>query len=203
MSGLPTLGGLIRQLQNAKLVSILFAGATSGTTSLLAPAVAGSAVVTLPAVTGTLVTTNSSGATIGGIATGSYSQASNAVLSNVTGMAATLVAGATYIIDGYLATTNNGTGGINLKFASGGATATTLVMDTWVYNTTTLTSETNISALSNSLVNAAVAATAVFFGGTIVVNAGGVLQLQAAQNTSNGTALTISNGSFLAFTRIA
>lgn len=227
--GLPTLGGLIRQLQNAQLVNVLFAGSTSGTASLKAAAAAGTGtVITLPAVTSTLATlagtetlTNKTltsptitggtstqtltgiGATIGGVASGSYSQASNTVLANVTGMAATLVAGATYTIDGYLATTNNGTGGIKLQFAGGGATATLLLVDTWVYNTTTLTGEVNITALASPLVGSAIAATAVFFGGTITVNAGGVLQLQAAQQVSNGTPLTIANGSFITFTRIA
>ena len=57
MSGLPTLGGLIRQLKNAKLVNILFAGSTSGTTQVQAPAAAGTGtVITLPAFTGTLAT---------------------------------------------------------------------------------------------------------------------------------------------------
>lgn len=145
------------------------------------------------------------GGTVGGVATGSYSQASNTVLSAVTGMQATLVAGAVYIIDAYLATTNNGTGGIKLSFggANTTATATTFVADTWAYNTTTLTAEANITSLSGNLVNAAVAATAVFIGGSITVNAGGVVALYAAQNTSNGTALTIANGSYVQFTRIA
>lgn len=143
------------------------------------------------------------GASIGGVASGSYSQASNTTLANVTGMVANLVAGATYAIEGYLAVTNNNTGGIKLNLGGGTVTATNFMLDTWIYNTTTLTGESNITALSSNMVAAAIAATAVQFSGSITVNAAGTLQLQAAQDVSNSTALTIANGSFIVLTRIA
>ena len=142
------------------------------------------------------------GATVGGIATGTFSLASSVTLTNITGLVANVTAGGVYQVDIYLATTNNGTGGINLKLG-GTATATQLLIDTQVFNTTTLTAEANITALSSSLVNAAVAATLVFITGTITVNAAGTLQLQAAQSVSNGTALTIANGSYISLTRLA
>ena len=202
--GLPTLGGLIRQLQNAKLVNVLFAGSTSGTTSIQAAAAAGTGtVLTLPAVTGNLLATNGAGATIGGAATGSFSLASSTTLTNVVGLAANVVAAGVYQVDIYLATTNNGTGGIKLALAGGTATATSVLLDTQVYNTTTLTAEANSTTLTGPLVSAAVAATLVFITGTITVNAAGTIQLQAAQNTSNATALTVANGSYMSLTRLA
>ena len=150
-------------------------------------------------------TVNGIGATVGGIASGSFSLASSTTLTAVTGMSATLTAGGTYVVDGYLATTNGSSGGIKLSFTGANTTitATTFLMDTWVYNTTTLTAEANAAALSSNLVAATVAATAVFFGGTIVVGTGGVCALYAAQNASNATATTITNGSYVQFTRIA
>ena len=142
------------------------------------------------------------GLTIGGVATGSFSQASNTTLANVTGMVATVVAGGTYILDAYLSTTNNATGGIKLGLNGGTATATLFVADTWVYNTTTVSAEVNVTSLSSNLVASAVASTAVAIGGTLVVATGGTIQLQAAQDVSNSTALTIANGSYLQLTRI-
>ena len=143
------------------------------------------------------------GASNGGVANGTFSLASNTTLTNVTGMSATVTAGGVYQVDIYLATTNNGTGGIKLSLNGGTATATSLLIDTQVYNTTTLTAESNSSTLAGPLVNAAVAATLVFITGSITINAGGTIILQAAQNTSNATALTIANGSYISLTRLA
>ena len=142
------------------------------------------------------------GLSIGGVATGSFSQATSTTLTAVTGLTANLVAGATYQIDIYLAVTNNNTGGIKLALG-GTATATNVLIDTQVFNTTTLTGEVNITALATPLVNLAVAGTLVFITGSITVNAAGTLTLQAAQNTSNATPLTVANGSYLSLTRLS
>ena len=196
-------GNWLQSVQTGGAFTRTFDGVLGGNTPAAAHV---TTLSTTGAVTGVTTLTASGaivgvGTTIGGIATGSYSQASNTTLANVTGLVATVVAGGTYIVSGYLATTNNGTGGIKLSLG-GTATATTFVADTWVYNTTTVTAEANVSSLG-SLYSGAVAATAVDINGTLVVNAGGTVQLQAAQNTSNGTPLTIANGSYLTFTRIA
>ena len=144
---------------------------------------------------------NVPGTTETALATGSYSQASSTALANVTGLSITVPAG-TYLFNMYLSTTNNGTGGLTLKFSNTGATVTSFVCDTWVYNTTTVSGQVNVTALTSNLVDAAIAATAVESQGVLVLSVGGTLQLQAAQHVSNGTALTIANNSFISFTRV-
>lgn len=201
-----------------KQITWTASGNTTGKILTLAAAVTNNRTCTYPDATCTLVgdtatqtltnktiTDPSNINTIGAIATGSYSQASNTTLANVTGLVSpTLVAGAKYLYWGYLATTNNATGGIKLQWtAGGGLTATALLQDTWVYNTTTVSAQANATALGSPFVNAAVAATAVEFSGIIVVNVAGTMQLQAAQNTSNGTALTVTNNSYVCWQRIA
>lgn len=146
--------------------------------------------------------TTAVGGSIGGIATGTFSQASNTTLSSVTGMVAQVTAGATYAFDAYLAVTNSATGGITLKFG-GTATATSFLADTFSYSGTTLGAETNVASIASNLLDTATAATVVRIRGTIVVNAGGTLQLQAAQHASNSTATTVTNGSNLVLTRLA
>ena len=144
------------------------------------------------------------GATVGGVASGSFtSGASNTTLANVVGMVATVVSGATYIVDMYISCSAAATPGIKLSLNGGTATATAFVADTWVYNGTTLSGETNVSAITSNLFSSAVAATAIAMSGTLVVNAGGTIQLQAAQSVSNGTATTIANYSYIQLTRIA
>jgi hypothetical protein len=145
------------------------------------------------------------GTTYGGVATGSFSQATSTgstTLNSITGMSATLPIG-TYIIDGYVACTNNSAGGIKLALNGGTAAVSSILADTWVYNSTTLTAEANSTTLSGPLVAATVAATAAFVSGSVVISTAGSITMQAAQNVANATALTITNGSYLTFTRIA
>lgn len=195
-----TINGLAAGTSNFSQISL--SGSTSGTTELKASATA-SGTLTLPPTTDTIATLAGVGTTVGGVATGSFSKTSNTTLANVTGMAASLVAGATYTFEGYLSTTNGATGGIKLNLNGGTATATSFLCDTWVYNTTTLVGQVNITSIASNMVASAIAATAVRFTGTIVVNAAGTVQLQAAQDASDGTALTIANDSYIKFTRIA
>lgn len=201
---LPSLGGLIRQLQNAKLVNVLFAGSTSGTTSLQAPAVAGTGtVITLPSVTGTLPVSTGVGLGQSAVCTGAFSATSNTTLANVTGMSVNLVAGATYIIDIYLAGTAGASGGIKVSLGGGTATATSFAADSWLYNGTTVAGQTQSTTYSGNQVATTAAFTTCFITGTIVVNAGGTFVVQAAQNASNGTATTIAVNSNMTLTRVS
>jgi trimeric autotransporter adhesin len=187
-----------------------------GTTAVMsATAINSTPVVTVPGsltVTGALTasggltgTVTGIGGSVGGIATGTFSQASNTTLTTVTGMSATLVAGATYVFWGYLSCSSGATTtGLNLALTgTGGLTATSFVSDTWSYNTTTLNAETNQSTFGSLMLNAAQIVTTVEFSGSIVVNAGGTVVMQAAQKTSGTTAVTVANGSMMVFTRVA
>jgi hypothetical protein len=142
------------------------------------------------------------GTTVTGLASGSFtSGASNTTLANVVGLAVTLVPG-TYLVEGYLSCSAAATPGIKLNLNGGTATVTTFLADTWVYNGTTLSGETNVTAITSNLFSAAVAATVIEIGGVLVVTAAGTIQMQAAQSVSNATATTISNNSYISFTRV-
>ena len=144
------------------------------------------------------------GSQLGAIANASYSQASSTTFATVGGLKFPFVPVGSYIFDLYLATTNNGTGGLKLALNTDTSLTTSLFLaDTWVYNTTTLTGEANQTTFGSSLIAAAIAATAVFAGGTLIVNKPGSLILQAAQDVSNGTAFTIANGSYITLNRVA
>lgn len=193
---------------------VALTGATTGQTIIQASTTA-SGTLTLPATTDTLTAnaatqtltgktlSNNIGAAVGGIATGTFTQASNTTLATVTGMAALLVAGATYAFEGYLVGTNSVTGGLALTMAAvSGLTVTSFLANTFVFTGTTVTGANAVSSFG-SLFSAADAFTYGTIRGSIVVNAGGIVQLQAAQAASNSTATTITNGSSLVFTRTA
>ena len=141
------------------------------------------------------------GVTLGGVNTAAFTAVSTTTLANVTGLVATVPAG-TYIVDGYLSTVNNNTGGVKLSLNGGTAVASSFVADTWVYNTTTVSGEYNVTSLTSNLVAAAITATAIAINGTLTISTGGTVQLQAAQDVSNSTTLTIAVGSYLALTRL-
>lgn len=116
-----------------------------------------------------------------------------------------LVAGATYMIQGYLSITNGASGGLKVTptpAGAGVATATLLSLDVWAYNTTTIAAQGNITSLASNLVALTGAVTVVEFTGMMTVAAGGTFGLQFAQNASNGTATTLNAGSWMKLTRI-
>lgn len=117
-----------------------------------------------------------------------------------------LVAGASYLIIGYLSIANGASGGLKLAPTTAGtgvATATLLSLDTWAWNTTTLAAQGNVTALSSNLVALTGAVTVVQLTGLLTVNAAGTFGLQFAQNASNATATTLNAGSWLYLSRIA
>lgn len=187
-----------------------------GATAVIsATAINSTPVVTIPGsltITGALTATGGVtgavtgvGGSVGGIATGTFSQASNTTLTTITGMSCTLTAGGVYAFQGYLTCTTTATGiGLNLALTgTNSLSATSFVSDTWSYNTTTLNAETNQTTLGSLMLSAAQIITAIDFSGSIVVNAGGTINLQAAQKASNTTAVTVANGSYIVFTRLA
>ena len=146
--------------------------------------------------------------------TTAFSATSSTTYANVAGASAVgnlsssniatgnLTAAGVYKIRGHLQGTAAASGGIKI-ILNGTATATSLGITTWNYNGTTLNAVTNITALSSALSSNAAAYTDLVIDGTITVNASGTLYLQAAQNTSNATATTITTASYLEFVRIS
>jgi hypothetical protein len=133
-----------------------------------------------------------------------FSQASNTTLANVVGLAdANLVPGGVYMISGWLHGSAAASGGIKVALvATGGLTVTSMTVTGWNYNGATLNAANTATALGSDFSNAAAAYTDFFFEGRITINAAGGLQVQAAQNTSNATATTITDAT-MEITRVA
>lgn len=121
---------------------------------------------------------------------------STTALADVSGLSVTVVAGKTYSFRAYVPTTSNVGGGI--KVAIGGtATATSIVYDATIMDGGTLNQPARATALATAMGVTAVTAALIRIDGTITVNAGGTLTVQAAQNASNGSATTVLAGASL------
>jgi len=136
------------------------------------------------------------------LSTAVVSRTSSTTLTNITGLSVNVIAGATYIIQARIvgtSTTNSGA-----KFAIGGtATATSISYTGTNYNGTT----TNAATTTTTLGNAVGASTAVYthtlIFGAIVVNAGGTLTVQIAQNASHADATTAAINSTFDLIRVS
>lgn len=165
--------------------------------------------ITLTDATGKVtIATNSAnaiGSTIGAKCTAQIDATSGTTgttLTNVTGMSVTLIAGATYHIEAYITGTSTANSGA--KFAlSGTATATSISYSGEAYNTTTNGARTVTTTLGNAVGAATAVYTLARISGVIVVNAGGTLTVQFAQNASHADTTSVYVGSVLTATRIA
>lgn len=224
MSGLPTLGGLIRQMKTAKLVNALFAGSTSGTATLLAPAVAGTTTITLPGATGTLATiagteslTNKtiSGATnlISGAIYPDITKCSTqfdavtsttgSTLTNVVGLSQTVVAG-TYKFRVVVSGTSTGNGGIKCAFKYTTTTLTSIEAMAKGYTASSIAVQHTTTATDQALLfDQKAAVIGIVIEGSMVVATGGTISFQAAQDTAHADTTSVYVGSTMEFVRIA
>lgn len=124
-------------------------------------------------------------------------------LANITGPAPVLAAGKTYLIEGWFSVTAPAAGGIKLAFAAAaGLTLTSLAVNALAVSGTTVVSNTTITAaLTDLLIAYTGTVTDIYIKGSIVVNAGGTLRVQMAQNASSGTT-SVFVGSYLKASRI-
>lgn len=125
-----------------------------------------------------------------------------ASLANATGLAVALVAGRTYSFEAQLSFTDAAAGGIQVAMvASGGLTATNIIYDGWIVDSGAngIKGNAQATSLGGVVASATTTGTAghVIIYGTITVNVAGTINVQFAQNTSNGTATTIKRGSYL------
>lgn len=159
---------------------------------------------------GTLTGVTISGATISGTISGNTVRQSatvtanaNTTLANLTGLVQTVVPG-TYAYKAVLAGTAGASGGWKVAFKYTSTVVSVLQNTSWAYTASTVAvSKTTTTTDQASLIAATTAYTAGVIEGTMVVTTGGTVQLQFAQNASDGTDSTIVLGSTMQFTRIA
>lgn len=183
-----------------KRVSLYLAGQLKSAVSITGGTLAG-VTISGATITGSTISGTISGNTVRSSAT--ITANANTTLANITGLVQTVVPG-TYYFRAELAGTAGASGGWKVAFkytttvvsvleATGMAFTASAVA---VANTTTTTDQA-------SLIAATAANVAGLIYGTMVVTTGGTVQLQFAQNASNGTDSTIVLGSTMIFTRIA
>ncbi len=218
MAGDITFGYWARMLQYVGLTSTAFNGSTSGSTLLKASAIA-SGTLTLPAATDTLVgkattdtltnKTISAGTFTGNIYTGIKASTADPApattgLVDIAGLGGqTLVAGATYKFKCVLSGLADGTSGISYAFKYTTATLTSIESAAIGYTATAVsTQHTTTTTDATLLFDKAAAITLTVLEGTMVVNAGGTVKLQAGLHTGT-TAAAVYVGSTMEFWRIA
>lgn len=125
--------------------------------------------------------------------------------ANITGLSASLVAGATYKFRCVLpSTVASGTGGIKYCFAYTTATLTSIESTSMGYtasavavqHTTTTTTQTDLFTQAEVVIMTVIE-------GTMVVNAAGTMDVQMAQNTSDASNTVALVGGTLQLQRIA
>ena len=195
------------------------AGTTSGSTIIDATAVAGSGTVTLPT-TGTLATlagtetlsgktlTNNIDANIVFCTTEfvAVTGTTGVTLTDVVGMGPlTVVAGGTYLIDcdiPCLATANSG---LKLSFKYTTATMTTFQTSAMQWTAAGALTQEAATATSDQpdITSQTAALTYVHITGRMVVNAGGTIKFQAAQNAAHADETKVLVGASMRLSRVA
>jgi hypothetical protein len=136
------------------------------------------------------------------IATAATTKNADTTLANVTGLSVTVGAGKTYAFTATLYTTSNTSGGVKFAIA-GTATATSVIYEAVVMETTSIAAKTRASSMAGAVGGVTAVATAFCrITGTIVVNAGGTLTVQFAQNASHASDSIVVVGSSLIVDRI-
>ena len=171
--------------------------------------------ITTPTITSGVLTSTTSPSTIGGqiqsdikVLAANAAFTSNVTLTNLTGMSWTVVAGATYKFRVVLPATMTTNGGLSVAFKYTTATLTSIQVQTYAAtasdNTTAVSTQSTTTADQTKFFDSKTAAyTLVVLEGTLVVNAGGTLAVQVAQNTSHADTTTVLLGAFAELVRAA
>lgn len=136
--------------------------------------------------------------------TTAFSQSGSTTLANVVGLVTGTLQPGTYDVDINLITTAGASGGVKLALKWGTAsmiTATALAVQA---NSAAATANTTFTTSTDaaSMLAGTAAYVNVRIRGTVTVALAGTIQLQAAQNVSDGTATTVALGSTMSFTAI-
>ena len=129
-----------------------------------------------------------------GIASSTLTKTSNTTLANVPGLSVNLAASGVSVCRAYISGSSGASGGVKFQLtATNSLTASSASFTAWVWNGSTLNSVTHetVTALGTPLGEATAVYTKALIEGTIVVNTGGTISLQAAQNVSDAAATTV------------
>lgn len=135
-------------------------------------------------------------------ATATLTATSSTTFASVAGLTQNVTGTGVYNFRMHLVGTAGASGGLKVAFA-GTATATAFNSTCWNYNGTTINAVTNVTSLASSLTAQTAVYTDLVCEGSITVNAGGTLIVQAAQNASNATSTTVLTGSQMAVRRVS
>jgi hypothetical protein len=137
------------------------------------------------------------------VSTSTLTKTSDTALATIPGLSVALTAGKTYYIQGHLTGSSGAVGGIKLAMvASGGLTATSISVSAAVYNSSSAGGIGTSVALDSLMYGGNVIFTDIYIDGAIVVNAGGTINLQAAQTTSDGTPTVVLLNSTFSCVRV-
>lgn len=135
-------------------------------------------------------------------ATTELDKTSDATLANVVGLVQTVVPG-TYKFSIHLAGTAGASGGWKVAFNYTTAVLSSIESTGYAYTASAVAvTHTTTTTTQTSLIATTAANIAGDIEGTMVVTTGGTVQLQFAQNASNGSASSIYVGSYMQLTRI-
>jgi hypothetical protein len=126
------------------------------------------------------------------VTTSQFDKTSSAALATVTGLSYTVGAGKTYKFRAWLPTTSGATGGVQAA-VGGTSTATYFTCAGIAFSASSLAMQ-RTTVLGNAVASVAAIVNGILIEGEIVVNAGGTLVVQFAQNTSNGTPSSVLQG---------
>jgi hypothetical protein len=130
------------------------------------------------------------------VSSATLTKVNNTTLAVVPGLSQALTGGKTYHCRGHLTGTAGASGGIKVALvATGGLTATQATFTGFAWNGTTAVANTTATALGSNIAANTAVYSDVWIDGSIVVNAAGTINVEAAQNASNGTATTVLQGS--------
>lgn len=139
------------------------------------------------------------------LCTTQLSVTSSTTLANVTGLVTETLLPGTYEFEIRLITTAGASGGVKAALKQSTPSMITSISATVqglaaaAIANTTFTTATDAA----SIIAATTAYVAVNVTGVVVIGAAGTLQVQAAQNASNGTATTVEPRSYMVFRKIA
>lgn len=136
------------------------------------------------------------------ISTAQLDATNNTTIAIVPGLSVPLVAGGKYQCRGHLTGTSGSAGGVKMALVgTSGLSVTSLSITAQVWAGSSIGGLGTVTSLGSVSIGNTVAFTDIYFEGALVVNAGGTINVEVAQQASNGTTTSVLVNSTLACDR--